>query len=238
MNMQSVDVMEVSSEGLRTNNPTATLQRRECVSSNRAEGRFADKFHGFPCKREDEALFFDNGHPLNALYERYRRPIHSHVLRILNSQEDANDVTQEVFVRVFTTWDRLYDRENLSAWLYRLATNLSIDLLRRRKRLSCWPLNRCQASDQQNESGVEDSASYLPHNSGGIPEIFEREHIRLALASMPKEYAIVLILRVAQGVSYQEVGAIVGISPTAAAARISRAKKLFREHYQRLDQAL
>ncbi len=180
----------------------------------------------------------DEVHTFHALYERYRRPIHSYAFRILNSQEDANDVTQEVFVRVFKAWDGLRNREKLSTWLYRLATNLSIDLLRRRKRLSWQPLIRCRAGDQQSEGGVEDGASSLLRDSGGIPAIFEREHIRLAFASMPKEYAIVLILNAAQGVPYQEVGAIVGISPTAAATRISRAKKMFREHYQRIDQAL
>src|SRR5579863_3665696 len=45
---------------------------------------------------------------LNALYERFRRPIHSYAYRLLGSQEDADDVTQEVFIRVFTAWDGLH----------------------------------------------------------------------------------------------------------------------------------
>lgn len=64
----------------------------------------------------------DEVYTFHAFYERYRRPIHSYVFHMLNSQEDANDVTQEVFVRVFKAWDGLRDRENLSTWLYRLAT--------------------------------------------------------------------------------------------------------------------
>lgn len=174
----------------------------------------------------------------HALYERYCRQIQLYVFRILNSQEDANDVTQEVFVRVFTAWDGLHNHEKLSAWLYRLATNLSIDLLRRRNRIYWQPLIRYWLGNQQSEGGAEDGASSPLCESGGIPEIFEREHIRLALASMPKQYMIVLLLNAAQGMPYQEVGAIVGISSTAAAARISRAKKMFREHYQRVDRNL
>ncbi len=177
-------------------------------------------------------------HTFPTFYERYRRPIHAYVFRMLNSQEDANDVTQEVFVRVFKAWDRLRDREKLSPWLYRLATNLAIDLLRRRKRLSWQSLIRYRTGDHQSEGGVEDGASSLLRGSGGIPEIFEREHIHLVLASMPKKYVIVLLLNAAQGVPYQEVGAMVGISPTAAATRLSRAKKLFREHYRRIDRDL
>ncbi len=149
------------------------------------------------------------------LYEKFRRPIHAYIYRLLGSQEDADDLMQEVFTRAYVSWDDLYDRENLSPWLYRIATNLCVDLLRRRKRISWWPL--------------------LTPDSGGIPEVAEREHIRQALANMPADYAIVLVLNAAQGVPYQEIAAIVGISSNAAATRISRAKRMFVEQYQRIS---
>ena len=71
-------------------------------------------------------------------------------------------------------------------------------------------------------------------DSGGIPEIAERDLIRHTLALLPDEYAVVLVLSAAQGVPYQEIAEIVGISPNAAATRISRAKKMFADHYQKL----
>jgi len=172
---------------------------------------------------------------LALLYEKYKRPIHTYVYRLLGNQEDADDLTQEVFVRAFVSWNDLYDHQNLSPWLYRIATNLCVDLLRRRKRIAWWPLTRRHAGDQQFEQGAEEEASYLPPDSGGIPEVFEREQIRLALANMPEEYAIVLVLSAAQGLPYQEIATIVGISPNAAATRISRAKRMFAEQYQRLS---
>jgi RNA polymerase sigma-70 factor (ECF subfamily) len=84
-------------------------------------------------------------------------------------------------------------------------------------------------------SNGDEEISYLPSDTGGIPEIAEREHIRLALANIPADYAVVLVLSAAQGVPYQEIGKIVGISPNAAATRISRAKRLFAEQYKRLS---
>ena len=173
---------------------------------------------------------------LMLLYEQYKRPIHSYVYRLLGNQEDADDLTQEVFLRAFVSWKNLYDHDNLSPWLYRIATNLCVDLLRRRKRISWWPLFRGAAMNQQFERGAEEDASYLPPDSGGIPEIFERDHIRQALASMPEDYMIVLVLSAAQGLSYQDVAAIAGISPNAAATRISRAKRMFAEQYRRLNE--
>ncbi len=171
------------------------------------------------------------------LYEKFRRPIHTYVYNLLGSQEDADDLTQEVFMRAYASWNDLYDRENLSPWLYRIATNLCVDHLRRRKRISWWPLTRRSHAGEYLENTNEEDAPYLPSDSGGIPEIAERDHIRLALANMPLEYAIVLVLSAVQGVPYQEIAAIVGISPNAAATRISRAKRLFAEEYQRLSVA-
>ncbi|MGH2494127.1 MAG: RNA polymerase sigma factor [Ktedonobacteraceae bacterium] len=169
-----------------------------------------------------------------AIYEKFSRPIHSYIYRLLGSQEDADDVTQEVFTRAYIAWNDLYDRDNLSPWLYRIATNLCVDHLRRRKRISWWPLTRDRRDNNTGE-GREEDMSYLPPNSGGIPEVGEREHIQRALANMPRDYAVALVLSAAQGVPYQEIGDILGISPNAAATRISRAKRMFMEVYQRFN---
>jgi RNA polymerase sigma-70 factor (ECF subfamily) len=167
------------------------------------------------------------------LYEQFRRPIHSYIYRLLGSQEDADDVTQEVFVRVFVSWSSLYERDNLSSWIYRIATNLCVDALRKRKRISWWPLRlRSHQDDYSGDGELQEDYMSLLSDSGGIPEIAERELIRLALANMPEEYAVVLVLSAAQGVPYQEIAHILNISPNASATRISRAKKLFAKQYQ------
>jgi RNA polymerase sigma-70 factor (ECF subfamily) len=173
---------------------------------------------------------------LIVLYETYKRPLHTYIYRLLGSQEDADDLTQEVFMRAFTSWEKLYDRGNLSPWLYRIATNLCVDQLRRRKRISWWPLTRRRGNEHQSDWATEEDAPYLPSDCGGIPEVLEREQIRLVLASMPEDYAVVLVLSAAQGLPYQDIATIVGISPNAAATRISRAKRMFAEEYKRLNE--
>jgi len=184
-----------------------------------------DPIHQLPAQSDAEAL--------GMLYEQFRRPIHSYIYRLLGNTDDADDVTQEVFVRACLAWDGLYERGHLSAWLYRIATNLCVDLMRRRKRISWRPL--APRGDGSLEGAQAEDSSALLSDSGGIPEIAERDHIRLALASMPEEYAVALVLNAAQGIPYQEVAVITGISPSAAATRISRAKRMFAEQYHRLS---
>ena len=184
----------------------------------------------------NDAVARDDASALTLLYEQFRRPIHSYIYRLLGNQEDADDVTQEVFVRAFLAWNGLYERHNLSAWLYRIATNLCVDQLRRRKRISWWPLTFSHPHDERFDGNLTDDGSWLLPDNGGIPEIAEREHIRMALGQMPEEYAVALVLSAAQGVPYQEIATIMGISPNAAATRISRAKRMFMEQYFRLSQ--
>lgn len=183
-----------------------------------------------PVTREVEANHAD----LRELYEKYKRPLHTYVYRLLGSQEDADDVVQEVFLSAIVSWHGLADHQSLSAWLYRVATNLCMDQLRRRKRISWWPLTRRQTPGAQFEFTQEEEAAYIPHSNGGIPAIFEREHIRLALARMPAEYATVLILSADRGISYLDIATILEISPNAAATRISRAKRIFAEQYRQV----
>lgn len=227
-------------KALTCSSPPTTLankaERRDSVAWT--QERTSDSMSKFRIKQQEGAGSSEGEEQtleLVMLYEQYKHPIHTYVYRLLGNQEDADDLTQEVFVRAFVSWNDLYDHANLSPWLYRIATNLCVDQLRRRKRVSWWPLSRPHMMNMPFESGTEEDASYLPPDAGGIPEIFEREHIRLALTSMPEDYAIVLVLSAAQGVPYQDIAKIIGISPNAAATRISRAKRMFAEQYQRLN---
>src|SRR6059036_684409 len=142
--------------------------------------------------------FQDDAGALSMLYEQFRGPIHSYIYRLLGNQEDADDVTQEVFVRACIAWDGLYERNRLSAWLYRIATNLCVDMLRRRKRISWWPLSYRNRGEERFDDGAVDDSDWLLPDSGGIPEIAERELIRQALACIPEEYAVALVLSAAQ----------------------------------------
>jgi RNA polymerase sigma-70 factor (ECF subfamily) len=203
-------------------------QPGEKVHVSMTPDQFADsQGKGTSCSNDAVAL--------TMLYEQFRRPIHSYIFRLLGNLEDADDLTQEVFVRACTAWKSLYERDNLSAWLYRIATNLCVDALRRRKRITWRSLSFHFGASDRFEGEENDAASWLLSDSGGIPEIAERDHIRQALANMPVEYAVALVLNAAQGVPYQEIAIITGISPNAAATRISRAKRMFAEQYQRIS---
>lgn len=170
------------------------------------------------------------------LYERMHNPIYTYVYRLLGSREDADDITQEVFIKVIAHWDKLSEREQLSSWLYRIATNLSVDILRRRKRAPWWSSGVFSLKKEHQQKDQEPDISTLLSSPGGIPEVAERDLIRMTLDRLPLDYAVVLVLHAAQGIPYQQIADILSVSPQAAATRISRAKKLFIKHYQHFSQ--
>src|SRR5260370_32378650 len=119
--------------------------------------------------RQDSISVQSDEATLVGLDEQFRSPIYSYAYRLLSSQEDADDVTQEVFVRAFVSWDALYEHQHLSAWLYRIATNLCVDLLRRRKRVSWKLLGTRLHREQSSANVVNDDLSAFLSDSGGSP---------------------------------------------------------------------
>src|SRR5260370_9897116 len=114
------------------------------------------------------------------LYEQFRRRIYAHIYRLLGSREDADDVMQEVFVSAYLTWDDLDARDHLSGWLYRIATNFCIDLLRRRKRISCW--------SHEHTAGVRDGDdSCWLSDSGAFPRLADERLFSVHSHPFPKD---------------------------------------------------
>ena len=171
------------------------------------------------------------------LYEQFHHKVYTHVYRLLTHPQDAEDVTQEVFLRAHKKWHTLYDQNNLLPWLYLVATNLSIDLLRLRLRISSY-ISTTDFFECDDEAYPHPLSVSLVDNTYGsersITSIAEREHISLALAQMPRRYAYVLLLNAMLGIPYQEIELSLDVSPGAAAACITRAKKRFMQEYQHI----
>lgn len=172
---------------------------------------------------------------LTAVYARYATALHSYAFRLLGNAEDADDVTQEVFIRVHDRLAQLRDPTRLRPWLYRIASNLCMDQLRRRsrvRRIFGIAVNIDPTEQETDEPGQHQIAH--PASSAGIDGVAERDHISRALRRMPPKYATCLVLHSAQGLSYREIAEILGITTGAAAVRLARARDMFERCYTEL----
>lgn len=164
------------------------------------------------------------------LIERYERQVYSVAMRMVRVAEDAEDLTQETFVRMFKALDRYDPARPFPAWLLTIAAHLSIDQLRRR-RVKTVSLFRSEPGSE--EEHVVEFADPGP----GPEELAERrEEERSAeglIGALPEHYRIVVVLRHQQGLSYEEISEALRLPLGTVKARIHRARALLKERLEK-----
>ena len=162
---------------------------------------------------------------------RYRSPITNYLYRFLNDYEEAVDLAQETFVRVYFALDRYHTQFAFSTYIYRIATNLAISEIRRRKRRKLMSLTGLF----QGEDGSD--VEFQPTDGRKLQDIElvedERsEMIAKAIAALPEKYRVPVVLRDVEGKTYDEVAAIMELGLGTTKSRISRGRALLREKLQ------
>ena len=162
---------------------------------------------------------------------RYRGPITNYLYRFLNDYEEAVDLAQETFVRVYFALDRYHTNFAFSTYIYRIATNLAISEIRRRKRRRL--LSLTGLFQAEGDSEVE----FQPTDHRILPdaELVEDERSKVigrAIAALPEKYRVPVILRDIEGKSYDEVAEIMELGLGTTKSRISRGRGLLKEKLQ------
>jgi RNA polymerase sigma-70 factor (ECF subfamily) len=161
------------------------------------------------------------------LVERHERAVYSVALRMLGRVEDAEDVTQETFVRMFRALDRYDPTRPFRAWLLTIASRLAIDQLRRRG-TSATSLVRREPGSAEEEYEWEIPDPGQGPEARAIEAEEERSADRL-IQSLPPHYRIVVIMRHMQDLSYEEIAAALQLPLGTVKARIHRARALLKE---------
>ena len=152
------------------------------------------------------------------LVDRWQKPVYHQALRMLNSPEDAADVTQEVFLKLWRTLPSFRGDSTLSTWLYRLTDNASIDLLRREKKHR----GDFSLDDDGSTPPLPPDGALSPQEQAERRE--EQETVAAALARLSEEHRRVLVLRELSGLSYNEIGQMLALNPGTVKSRIARAR--------------
>lgn len=164
---------------------------------------------------------------LNELMERHAGKLFHYLVRSLQNEEDAADLAQETFVRVYQHRAKFDPGQKFSTWLYAIASNLVKDCYRYRVRHPQVSL------DAENEATGENFHESVPEHGptpGETLQGVERaEVIRKAVGQLPDELRVPLILAEYEELSHAEIGAILACSPKAVETRIYRARKQLRE---------
>jgi RNA polymerase sigma-70 factor (ECF subfamily) len=154
-------------------------------------------------------------HAFEDLIKRYQTPVLNFIYRYLGDRCAAEDLTQEVFLRVYQAAPRFDPRARVSSWIFRIAYNLSINELRRRSRLSKFAVNASL-------EGIEYSDESC---SEGLKRDETLEEITTVLDQLPEKQRAALLLKVNEGLSYREIGEVLETSVASVESLIFRARK-------------
>ncbi len=159
---------------------------------------------------------------LGEIYRRYVRRVFGLCRYMLDSRESAEDATSEVFLKLQRSIMSYDGSIPFPKWLLRVAGNQCIDVLRRRKR------GRQVIVEVEDETAVTDTASPEPSPLGAVISAEDRTQVRDAIAALPENYRLPLVLRYYGELSYDEIAQQLGLEKHNVAALLFRAKQELR----------
>lgn len=165
------------------------------------------------------------------LISRYTEKVHNLALRITRSEEDTEEVIQDVFVTIYKKIHMFEGKSAFSSWLYRVTANSAFMKLRTRKKHIAISIDDVTpgAGDQNWLRSRSDSCD--------MNYITSRHELRAeledAISRLPEEYRTIFILRDVDGLSNQEVGEVLGLSVPAVKSRLHRSRLMLRKRLQR-----
>ncbi|MBS1793410.1 MAG: sigma-70 family RNA polymerase sigma factor [Acidobacteria bacterium] len=172
-------------------------------------------------KKGDETAFAE-------IVERYRNPLTNYLFRMLDDYEEAVDLVQETFVRVYFAIERYHTEYAFSTYIYRIATNLAISEIRRKRRRRLLSLSSFFQTEEN------ETQEFHPPDEKSLPDenLIDTERSRTiekAIAALPDKYRAPIVLREIQELSYDEIAQVLGLGLGTTKSRISRARALLRE---------
>jgi len=156
------------------------------------------------------------------LVTEYEKAVYAIAQRMTGNAEDAADMTQETFIKAYNSLQSFRGDSKFSVWLYRIASNVCLDFLRSRSRK---PTVSLSVEDDEGEEGQLDIADESQSPELLMERGLTRDAVRRGLDTLPPDYRQILLLREIQGLSYDEIAAVLEIEVGTVKSRIFRARK-------------
>jgi RNA polymerase sigma-70 factor, ECF subfamily len=166
-----------------------------------------------------------HGPALNELMQRHAARLFNYLVRSLQNEEDAADIAQETFARVYFSREKFDPNQRFSVWLYAIASNLVRTQFRHRARHPTVPLDALADHAPPHDS---------PNPGQSIESAENADAVRKAIAALTEDLRTALILSEYEDLSHSEIGAILKCSAKAVETRLYRARKQLRDSLSHL----
>ena len=182
-------------------------------------------------RKEDTRLIHDALHGVQSAYKelmrKYHDPIFNLIYRIIHNREQVEDLTQETFVKAFASLKNFNEEFAFSTWLYKIATNSTIDYIRKRK-LDTFSIDKPVGAEEGEYRFELPDTTFAPDKS--IIRHQRAVVIEEAINSLPEKYKRVIILRHTEERDYAEIARILNLPIGTVKAHIFRARELLKKY--------
>jgi len=162
------------------------------------------------CKEGEQNAFKE-------LFDMYKDKVFSTAVRILGNIQDSEDITQDIFIKLFKNINNYRGYSSLSTWIYKVAVNTCLDNLRKWKKYK-----QDKSLDIMNNIS---SLPYMDNQPGSVQVIIEKE-----IQKLPEGYRTVFVLHEVEGFKHEEISKIMNIAPGTSKSQLSTAKSILRKN--------
>lgn len=156
------------------------------------------------------------------LVAAYEKNTYNLALRMVGNAQDAEDMTQEAFLKAYNSLDSFRGDSKFSVWLYRIVSNVCLDFLRKKNRRQTSSLSVEDDEGEQIQLDIPDEAQ---SPEALLEKKLTREAVRRGLEQLPEDSRQILLLREIQGLSYEEIAQVLDLEAGTVKSRIFRARK-------------
>ncbi|MBX3102959.1 MAG: sigma-70 family RNA polymerase sigma factor [Bacteroidetes bacterium] len=191
-------------------------------------------------KAEDRALIDaavqGDERAFERLLGKYQKSVYYLIFKMIRNPEDAEDLTQETFAKAFSNLQSFDSKFAFSTWLFKIATNSSIDFIRRRKMQTLSINAPAGGEDNPNPVLQLKDGNLIPDES--LLKKQRKEYLSLAIEQLPARYRQLVALRYFEELSYEEVSAQLQIPLGTVKAQLHRARELLSHALVNLENKL
>jgi len=191
------------------------MEQPALMSETRSEARLIEA-----CQSGDRAAF-------HTLFETYKDKVYSIALHFSNDEALARDVTQQVFLKLFTTITQFRHDSEFATWLYRIVANACIDEQRKQRRFVPFA-EGVEVRDMKASGSLEQS--YMRRQMA--------ESVRAAISTLSPKLRLPVLLKYVEGLSYDEIAEALGCSKGTVASRLNRGHKILARKLSHLRDAV
>ena len=160
------------------------------------------------------------------LFKEYKNKLYSACLRYISNKEDAKDVLQDSFVKIFKNISTFKATSSLETWMRRIVANTSIDFLRKKKKINFFELDTNTINTLENREDADFE----------INSLFSKEQLYSSINLLPEELKIVLNLYYLDDFSHKEIAESLSIKEETSRTRLFRAKAMVKNNMTKLNQ--